>query len=406
MAEPSNPASTERDGIPLVRSSERGSFKNCMKQWSWSYVDQIVPLHTDLGAREEGTGIHLAMAEYYIPGRTRGRPMLETWLEWCEETRREAVRTDKGRKAWNEKNLKGVTGKEVFEEMRDRGVHILTEYMKEYGVEGVVDPDWEVICREETFAANINNEAINVGTIDLVVRRLSDNTIWIVDHKTGKGFPNEAWYRIDDQGGSYGAIATQILRRKELIAPNERVKGVIFNFIVKRNADPRPKNADGLYCNKPVKADYVKHFLEDDFDPPYEEAELKKKTLKQLEELAEYWDAEVLGEVSKTQPSKMFDRYEIERTPRQQKKQLQRVVDDVKVMSMARNGQLPILKSPGKLCPYCDFFQLCELDESCGDTESMISTLFKKRDPYHDHRDGSENSKLSVKADANLKHGS
>lgn len=397
-------APSERDGIPLVRSSERGSFKNC--QWAWwqSYVRQIVPVTTDLGAREEGTGIHLAMAEYYVKGSVRGRPMIDTWLEWCEEYRKNATKTEKGLAKWNEKDPKGVTDKERFDEMKARGVHILSEYMKKYASEGVADPDWEVIATEQTFAANINNQAINVGTIDLVIRKKSDGEIWIVDHKTGKGFPNEWWYRIDDQGGSYGAIGTIILRRLGLIGPTERVKGIIFNFIVKRNEDKRPRNPEGLYCNKPVKADYLAAF-EKEFELDADEKKrLSKLKIAELEEEAESEGLTVFGEVSKVQPPKMFDRYPIERTASQQKRQLQRVIDDVFTMKKVRDGELPVLKSPGKLCPYCDFAQLCELDESGGDVDGMVSVLFKHRDPYHDHRDGAENSKLSVKADANLKH--
>ena len=72
-------------------------------------------------------------------------------------------------------------------------------------------------------------------------------------------------------------------------------------------------------------------------------------------------------------------------------------------MDMARKGLIPILKAPSMLCTYCDFFQLCQLEESRGDTEGMIDILYKERDPYHDHRDGAANSKLSVAADTDLK---
>ena len=404
--------------LPFVRSSERGSFKNCPRQWYWSYVEQIVPISTELGAREFGTGWHLAMAEHYIPGKNRGRPLLETWEEWCEETRKTLTLTEKDRKKWND------GGKEAFLEMAEMGRFMLREYMAEYGEhvngEYVADPTWEIICREETFAANIDNKAINVGTIDLVIRNENEE-IWIVDHKTGKGFPNEASYNLDDQGGSYAAIATTILRHKKLIGQKERVKGIVFSFARKATEDKRPRNPMGLYTNQPLKAHYVGQLLDlylstgdaadfaDDKGISVEEelanerARLSKMKVDELKAEAEDLGLVVYGEPSKVQPTPIFKRYEIRRTSKEQKHQLQRVVDDVLVMDMARKGQIPVLKAPGKLCPYCDFFQLCQLEEARGDVDSMISTLFKHRDPYHDHRDGAENSKLSVAADLNLK---
>ena len=406
--------------IPLVRSSERGSFKKCPRQWHWSYVTQIVPVSVELGARDFGTGWHLAMAEYYVPGKKRGRPLQDTWEEWCEETRRSQTLTEKSRKKWES------GGKEAFEEMAEMGRFMLSEYMREYGklivdesqagdggdfvpAEVVCDPEWEVICREETFAANIANKAINVGTIDLVIRN-SEGEVWVVDHKTGKGFPSDDSYNLDDQGGSYGAIATNILRRKKLIGPKERVKGVIFSFARKATEDKRPQNADGLYCNQPKKADYARQIAEQLELEPGEtiasvEADMLKNTLPFLKAEAEALELTIYGEPSKVQPSPIFKRYEVRRTASQQKHQLQRVIDDVSVMDMARRGEIPILKSPSALCPYCDFFQLCQLEESRGDTESLISTVFKHRDPYHDHRDGAENSKLTVAADKHLKRG-
>lgn len=352
--------------LPLVRSSERGTFKNCPQSWYWSYVEGIVPRSFEIGAREFGTGIHLAMAEYYVPENPeppnmnsmlgadimnlrRGRDPLETWTEWCDESERELKRREK---------LTEAKDQEAFDDLCNLGYDLLEDYLLKY--KG--DPQWQVLAREETFAANIAGKAINVGTIDLVVRDLETGYIWIVDHKTAKQFPNDNVYRLDDQGGSYGAIATTVLRRKGLIQPRDRVKGIIFNILAKKKRDPRPRNGAGECLNKN-------------------------------------------GTVSKIQPESPFKRVKIERTLSQQKRQLQRIVDDVTVMSAAREGVIPILKAPGKLCPYCDFFQLCELDESGGDVDGMKEVLFKKRDPYHDHRDGAENSKLSVSADKTLKHG-
>ncbi|QNJ55372.1 nuclease [Gordonia phage LittleFella] len=346
--------------LPFVRSSERGDFKKCPQSWYWRYVEWLVPSSAKLQGRDFGTAWHLAAAEYYIPEGSegldrpieerRGRPMMETFDEWVRETRNWQTRNDKVARDFNA---------EEFEEEAEKIRHGIREHMAEY--KG--DPDWQVIAREETFAANIDGKAIDVGTIDLVVRVISTGEIWIVDHKTAKQAPNQAAYEMEDQGGSYCSIATTVLRHKGLIGPKERIKGIIFNFIMKKKPDERPRNEEGLYLNKN-------------------------------------------GTVSKVQPTSPLLRFDIRRTPKQQRHQLQRIVDDVTVMDAARKGVIPIIKAPGRLCPFCDFFALCKLDENRGDVEGMKDVMFKKLDPYHDHREGAENSKLSVKADKGLKHGS
>lgn len=346
--------------LPLVRSSERGAFKNCPKSWEWGYLRGLKPAAIKHDARLIGTCWHLAMAEYYIPEPTlnpnkplptieerRGRPLEDTINEFMRQMQNEYTKTQQARKNFD---------KEAFEEDWEMLLFLAEEYMLKY--KG--DPQWQVLAREETFAVNVLNKARAIGTIDLVVRDLETGYVWEVDHKTAKGFPNESSYNLDDQGGSYSAVGTVALRAKRLIGSKERVRGIIFSAVRKAKEDTRPQNEKGEYLNKN-------------------------------------------GTVSKSQPAPYFKRFEIRRTPTQQGKQLQRMVNDVTVMDAVRNGVIPVLKAPGKLCPYCDFFQLCQLDESGGDTEGMIEAMFKEQDPYHDHREGAENSKLSVNADRKLK---
>ncbi|UVK63860.1 Cas4 family exonuclease [Gordonia phage LilyPad] len=375
-------------GLPLVRSSERGAFKQCPQRWYWAYVERLVPAAAILGARDFGTGLHLAMAEFYIPGSKRGRDLIETFNEWAKQAKNEATATEKGRKSFNEAE---------FNEECEKIRHALREHMRLTNG----NPDWEVIANEQTFAADIRGKAIAVGTIDLVIREKSTGKIWIIDWKTAKGFPHPEAYKFNDQGGSYSAIATTILRHLGLIGPTEKIKGMKFIVLRKVLPDERPKNPDGLYTNQPLKQHYIDQ-LGAAFD--YEPGELEKMSVKQLKAEAEINELVVYGEPSKVQPMPVIKEYPVERTVKQQNHQIQRIVDDVTVMDMARKGEIPILKSPGSLCPYCDFFQLCELDESQGDTEGMKELMFKRRDPYHDHREGAQNSKLSVTADSKLKY--
>ncbi|AWY06159.1 exonuclease [Gordonia phage Suzy] len=374
--------------LPFVRSSERGAYKSCPQRWYWAYVEKLVPSAVVLGARDFGTGLHLAMAEFYIPGLKRGRDLIETFDEWARQAKNEATATEKGRKNFNEAE---------FNEECEKIRHALREHMRITNG----NPHWEVIANERTFAADIRGKAIAVGTIDLVIRDTKTGKLWIIDWKTSKGFPHPEAYKFNDQGGSYSAIATTILRHLGLIGPQEKIKGMVFVVLRKVLPDERPQNPDGLYCNQPKKDHYIDQLGK---ELEYEPGELEKMTLKQLQAEALENEVVVYGDVSKNQPMPVIKDYPVERTVKQQSHQLKRLVDDVTVMDMARKGEIPILKAPGSLCPYCDFFQLCEMDESQGDVEGMKQLMFRKRDPYHDHREGAQNSKLSVTADSKLKY--
>ena len=158
--------------LPIVRSSERGDFKQCPQRWHWRYVEWLVLRTVKPGAREFGTGLHLCMAEHYVPGEKRGADLLETWEKWLKEWKREQLRL-------------GVYNEEQFLEDAAVGRAILEEY--EFVYKG--DPHWFVIASELPFRQKIRSPngisvALNVGTIDLVIRDLNDGHVKVVDHKS------------------------------------------------------------------------------------------------------------------------------------------------------------------------------------------------------------------------------
>ena len=291
------------------------------------------------------------MAEYYIPGKKRGRPLVETFEEWV--TSEQKLAKAKMRVSNDEPGDPAV-----FAGMRDMGMELLTAYEEAYRG----DPHWEVISPEIPFQAMINKEVINLGTIDLVIRDLNDGAIKIVDHKTCGQFPNVDYLGLDDQCGRYNAISQTILRRKGLIGPKEIVRGMEYNYIRKGKVDEREVNDRGESLNKD-------------------------------------------GTVSKRQPTPLFKRHMIKKTNAEKKRQLERIVDDAIAMQMTIDGLFPVLKSVSKECTWCDFFQLCRLDEQCADTDMFKERMFRHVDPYADHREGAENSKISVSTSRKTKGG-
>jgi len=79
-------------------------------------------------------------------------------------------------------------------------------YVEKYGV----DPDWEILAIEYPFEVALDMPDGNPspyylkGKIDLIVRNRVNNSVWIIDHKSGKDLPTQMALEIDDQFGLYG----------------------------------------------------------------------------------------------------------------------------------------------------------------------------------------------------------
>ena len=349
-------------GLPIIRTSERSSFKRCPQQWVWGWVEgwRLPEGDEQFNAATFGTGIHLALAEYYIPGRTRGADPRDTWRRFIGG-QRATIRT------------LDDDGRATFEDAADLGVVMLDEYLDLYGA----DDDWEVISPEMTFRIPIPDPGFSdpelpvnrhpsqaigmfVGTIDLVVRRLSDNKLFILDHKTCQGIPTDfAWLDLDDQATGYQAVATHVLRDKGLIGPKEAVRGMIYNYLRKARPDERPVNEHGQATNKPLKDHYLVQ-LGDAGVLPLQD--LKKMKVSELEAIAVANKVQVIGDVSKVQPTPRFHREFVERTAAERRTTIRRLGEEIIWMEAVRNGALPVVKRTSPDCRWCTFFEMCSTD--------------------------------------------
>lgn len=373
-----------RIDLPLLRTSERTSYKRCPWQWYQSYERGLTPVNPKQDARWFGTGIHLCKAEWYIPGRKRGRDMHDTWDEYAKDT-------------FTAIQAQGLVDDEWTKEHIDANelAHAMIDgHLSMYGH----DENWEVISAEQRFSVLIpdprpenKGKAVcrYIGTIDLIIRELDTGEVWLDDTKTASRIYTHHLTLLE-QPTAYVAVGTHTLREQGLIGDDERVRGIIFDFMRKGMPDNRPINADGLRCNKPIKkhyADALGHY------PGFND----KWTLVQMEQFAANNNVTVYGDVSKDQGAPLFLREKIEKTPKECARQIRRIGEESLHMQAIREGTLPILKTPQDNCNWCDYFELCELDESGGDTAYFEEGAFKRHDPYGDHRDGAENSKTSVK---------
>lgn len=371
--------------IQMLRTSERAAFKRCPWAWNKAYREGLVPKAEQAGALWFGTGIHLALAEWYIPGVKRGKDPVETWLEYCDEQFRTVKTISENEEEW-------VDAKEL-------GIEMLTNYIKEYGN----DDKWEVIGPEQRFSALIPRPGTSdpirnfVGTFDGVYRQRDTGRLHLIDHKTAAQIKTNHLFN-DEQAGGYVMVAEHALKQQGLIGPKERIWGITFNFLRKAKAnDDRPKNPKGLFTNKPTKAHFIKQ-LSDEFGGVDEVSGLEwsKLSLAAMQEVAETEGIVVYGEVSKNQGTPLFHREDVRRTSAEKKRMIKRIGEEGVVMDAVDRGELPILKTPADHCAWCQFKDLCSIDEQNGDTEEFTKFSFNVVDPYHDHRDNAVNSKTSL----------
>ena len=236
------------------------------------------------------------------------------------------------------------------------------------------------------------------------IRDHSDGHIKIVDHKTAAQFDAVLAYLVkDDQGGTYIAVGTQTLRRLKFIGADEAVTGMIFNFARKgKPADPVMTDEYGRKRNLPTIAQYKEALLAlkrlDTNEEIFIESDLKGLKREDLAAIASKSGLKVWGDISKVQPAPLFWRESVERNKANRMRQIERIADDAEQMATLRAGQLGLTKNPGKHCAWCDFKDLCDIDENGGDSEQFIKDVYKVENPYADHEAGAINSKTSVQA--------
>jgi len=373
--------------IPHLRTSERTAFKRCQQAWQWRYRNGLVTRSVKPDALWFGTGIHLALAERYKhKGTRRGKNVLGVWRDYVGETQGMVKTLPSGEY--------GVDPGE-YVSFLELGEGMLGAYLDHYGK----DERWYVISEEQTFEipipipkkSRLNTGSFNRaqlksgtivyynGTFDLVARdQEGDDSLWLWDHKTAASIQTRH-LTLDDQAGSYWAVAGDVLSHQGLIKPGEKLDGIQYNFLRKGKPDERPKNKNGQALNKPSKDQYLQALSGYPGVSP-------KLTIPMLETIATDNDIVVEGEVSKQQPAPLFHREEVWRTASERRTQIERIQNEALQMQAVRSRLLPVIKTPTKDCSWCVFFDMCELHENGDDWQELRDLSFTKQDPYADHR--------------------
>jgi hypothetical protein len=372
---------------PLIRTSERKDFKKCPWLWNESWVNGITSARTPTWSWF-GTAYHSGMEVRYKRGKKRGKllDMMDA-AEHSMDGEKRRVWTSLDGEDQQALETEIVDGKELMYAM-------FKGYIEHYGEE----KDITVIHSEQSFQIEVPDPrdpsrvlCVYAGTWDSLW--LIDGIYWIVDHKTRKTIPADlSFYDIDDQSGSYLWVAPEVLVHLGVLTKKEakQILGLIFNIARKAMPDTRPRDAEGYTTNKPTKDHYLEA-LGPMFDIPGYNAPGKLPTVAALEAKAEAVGVRVVGERSARQPTPLFARYENERTLKHRATQGRRVQDEAIWMEAARNGTMPIFKTPSEDCNRCQLKEYCEADEyDYNEGQELKAVIMKTRDPYRDHREAME----------------
>lgn len=309
--------------------------------WWWRYREGLSRKGEAPDALWFGIGVHEALAAWYLKGQKRGPHPAETFAKWHGDEVRyiRAAMAERDSEWYDEPR---------YEEAGELGVAMLEAYVDKYGR----DPSWDVLYIETPFKVKITRGGKPIGrfwsTFDGVYRDLDDGLVYLMEHKTASAI-DTAYLEIDDQGGSYFSVATQVLRARGVLGTNENIAGVTYNFLRKSLPDDRPVNEEGLSLNKD-------------------------------------------GSVSKKQPTVAFVRHLVERAPSEVRSQMDRMADEIAVMNAMRDGIIPVTKTPTKQCPrFCEFWNLCTLHERGSERaiEALKRSNFTQSDPYDRYRKSS-----------------
>lgn len=209
------------DEIWQVSNSEIQTYKDCKRKWMLgSYLGLKLKQHTVTGPLALGTRVHAALEAYY----TDGADLLKTHSALLDRDRQELLI-----------DMRDVTELENEGELGRIMLEGYIEWLEETGA----DSEWEVVSAERVVSAPLFDGKVELrGKLDMRVRRLADDVLLFVDHKTAANFADlTRTAYIDEQFLTYHML--------EMVSPVEdgsRCDGGVYNMLkkVKRTGSARP----------------------------------------------------------------------------------------------------------------------------------------------------------------------
>lgn len=343
-SQPAGPQPTRGpSGLPLLRTSERGTFKRCRFLYRLEYVDLLKP-NIESPPLMFGSMVHIALAGYYRRGIRRGPHPAGLFEQAIDK---EAVRVAK---------LIGARPHDCMEYWRDRiemGIGMMNNYVESYGK----DDEWRVLATEVPFKIVVDHPVRKTpwfyytGILDNVLENRSTKKLFIRDHKTTSAIQTK-YLALDEQTTSYWAFGIPALKAARIVPPGVEIQGIEFNFLRKAKPDERPYTVENGR----------KYFLNND------------------------------GSISKKQPAPYFERTTVWRHQMEQERVRRRAVGEFADMEQMRRDladgaeDAAAYKNPTKTnCPGCWAFDICELHEAGANWQELRDLTTHVWDPYEAH---------------------
>jgi hypothetical protein len=259
-----------------ISATERATFNLCRRRWELEVLENLTPRTPPTFELEFGSGIHSALEAYYLTTSNAVSPPLSRpevgevdpveaalirWDDWYETTEQEVV-TDKSLPSATKDELLDnlvdladlgeamIEGYHQFAKLEDQftihaiegrqtgaGRSWLTKHQAER--EHLAEHSANAVIRHESGRLLIpilnpkKQQPVKRGPmlscrLDLLVHRIDDGMrgIWIYDHKTTTGTPNDRNLDFDDQITAYCYAVWRWLG----IVP----RGVCMNFLIKQ----------------------------------------------------------------------------------------------------------------------------------------------------------------------------
>lgn len=315
-----------------LRSHEVMDFKRCPKKWYWKWRMGLVPKAHRFSALEFGTWVHESFQAWFAQGRKRNGKLADHFFEISAD--HIGTSTDAPPSLI-----------EKAEELQILGVHMMTAYEKHWERDKALD----IVAVEQPLEIDVTVEGEYVTTYMLkpdALFRYEPGRYRLLENKTARSI-RTGHLPIDGQARPYGVLAERAFKSAGILGKNDRIDGILYNYLRKALPDERERNAEGLYLNKN-------------------------------------------GSVSKNQPSPTFHREFIAITTPAKVITLRRIQTDSAIITgiadSIREGRIEpsmIPKTPHHSCEkFCDFFAMCVAEENGSPIDSMRRDMFIRQDPY------------------------
>lgn len=206
--------------------SEVKAFRTCKRQWAFSSRNRLnLAPRVQPKALTFGTHFHECLHGLYTGA---------TW----EKIER-----------YIDQNLEAQEDRKLLKNM-------ISEYMKEVLPQDL--EDYEVLDIEYRFSMDTPQltkwiDLQLCGSIDMIVRRKTDNTIWGFEHKSAKTFKSDFMVGMDEQPALYTIALQEYIKERH---PECTLGGIFFNEVKKLYTQFEWKRTACTYTE-----DYLRNFL-------------------------------------------------------------------------------------------------------------------------------------------------